>query len=204
MSTEKPKAAFLEKRAVGYPATVFGLSALASLSLGWLFVGFLLLLPWARRSTPWVPTTHTLLIILALLVLLRVGGVLALMAEVHAVPFKMTSQQAFFWSYFPVSLLVWRETHHLEEEARSRAHAAMIGTGHVQLPRSTLFFLTPYPTRVINIDTTDPFTGRPYLSRDSILYSLGPDGVDHQGEVPYDPTNGTFSSGDALRLWSLP
>jgi len=35
------------------------------------------------------------------------------------------------------------------------------------------------------------------------LYSVGPDGIDQQGELVYDPTNGTISSGDIVRTITL-
>ncbi len=52
--------------------------------------------------------------------------------------------------------------------------------------------------------STDPFTGKPlhyrvhYARTGSTydLYSVGPDGVDQSGSVPYDPTNGIRSAGD--------
>jgi hypothetical protein len=43
----------------------------------------------------------------------------------------------------------------------------------------------------------DPFAqdGKPYASK-PFLYSIGPDSADQEGDVLYDPTNGTISSGD--------
>lgn len=35
------------------------------------------------------------------------------------------------------------------------------------------------------------------------LYSVGPDGIDQQGELVYDPTNGTVSAGDIVRTIKL-
>jgi len=35
------------------------------------------------------------------------------------------------------------------------------------------------------------------------LYSVGPDGIDQRGELVYDPTNGTISSGDIVRTIKL-
>lgn len=38
---------------------------------------------------------------------------------------------------------------------------------------------------------------RPYPFNE-YFYSIGPDGLDQNGTIPYDPTNGTFSSGDVF------
>jgi hypothetical protein len=32
-----------------------------------------------------------------------------------------------------------------------------------------------------------------------ILWSVGPDGIDNDGEIEYDPTNGSTSGGDIVR-----
>ncbi|MCE5229116.1 hypothetical protein LLG95_05920 [bacterium] len=56
---------------------------------------------------------------------------------------------------------------------------------------------------------TDPFTNQPLKTVDSgdstLIYSLGPDGIDQHGALSYDPTNGTISSGDiVLRVTKRP
>ncbi|MCE5229118.1 hypothetical protein LLG95_05930 [bacterium] len=49
---------------------------------------------------------------------------------------------------------------------------------------------------------TDPFTKQPLktvpVGNELCIYSLGPDRADQFGVVSYDPTNGTFSSGDIV------
>jgi hypothetical protein len=47
-------------------------------------------------------------------------------------------------------------------------------------------------------DIIDPFTGEPLRIRPDIIYSLGPDRSDDEGQTRYDPTNGTVSSGDLV------
>lgn len=42
----------------------------------------------------------------------------------------------------------------------------------------------------------DPFTFEPYRQRSDGPYSVGPDGVNDNMAILYDPTNGTFSRGD--------
>ncbi|MDX2177133.1 MAG: hypothetical protein SF028_11765 [Candidatus Sumerlaeia bacterium] len=46
--------------------------------------------------------------------------------------------------------------------------------------------------------TKDPFTGDPLKVTETSVYSLGPDAADQQGQVLYDPTNGTVSAGDVV------
>lgn len=42
----------------------------------------------------------------------------------------------------------------------------------------------------------DPFTGEPLRATPALLYSLGPDRADQNGEISFDATNGTISAGD--------
>lgn len=44
----------------------------------------------------------------------------------------------------------------------------------------------------------DPYDEQPLRSNATHLWSIGPDGVDQQGELIYDPTNGTISAGDIV------
>jgi RNA polymerase sigma factor (sigma-70 family) len=48
------------------------------------------------------------------------------------------------------------------------------------------------------MEIVDPFTSAPLRSTPGQFWSLGPDGVDQQGKLQYDPTNGTMSAGDIV------
>jgi len=68
------------------------------------------------------------------------------------------------------------------------------------------------PVKYISAPPMDPFatysSGQPYLhylrADDPpwywIAYSIGPDQIDNGGRIVYDPTNGTISAGDIIRL----
>lgn len=60
---------------------------------------------------------------------------------------------------------------------------------------SSLDSLSP---RYFPTSSSDPFTNQPYLvdPASGRVYSAGPDLVDQQGKVRYDPTNGSRSAGD--------
>ncbi len=44
----------------------------------------------------------------------------------------------------------------------------------------------------------DPFTGIPLNITDEMIFSSGPDRQPQGGEIEYDPTNGSSSSGDII------
>ncbi len=54
---------------------------------------------------------------------------------------------------------------------------------------------------IVNQLPRDPFSGNQFRyerspdGSDYILYGVGPDRVDNPGRTPYDPVNGTYSSG---------
>ena len=44
----------------------------------------------------------------------------------------------------------------------------------------------------------DPFSGLNPLKKNGFLYSIGPDGINNELSIIYNPTNGTVSSGDII------
>lgn len=48
----------------------------------------------------------------------------------------------------------------------------------------------------LDFSRIDPFSGEDYRTSGTLKYSLGPDMIDDKALIIYDPTNGTFSSGD--------
>jgi hypothetical protein len=61
-------------------------------------------------------------------------------------------------------------------------------------PLANLDLLTP---DIIDLLPADPFAeGEPFKMVDRTIYSIGPDKVDDQGLIFYDPTNGTISNDD--------
>ena len=73
-----------------------------------------------------------------------------------------------------------------------------------EYPKTLSVLTTPvaYITRVM----TDPFStsGAAYQyenpKQDWILWSVGPDRTDDRAKIPFDPTNGTLSKGDIIRV----
>jgi hypothetical protein len=60
---------------------------------------------------------------------------------------------------------------------------------------------TPY-LNALFADGFEPETPLRYraVGAGYLIWSVGPDGVDDAGEIRYDPTNGTHSRGDVVRL----
>ena len=90
-------------------------------------------------------------------------------------------------------------------DMRSMATAVeAYGVDYNEYPKTLSLLTTPvaYITRVM----TDPFStsGATYQYENPkavwILWSVGPDRTDDHGKIPYDPTNGTLSKGDIIRL----
>jgi len=92
-------------------------------------------------------------------------------------------------------------------QADMRAMATALEAYHVdysEYPKTLSVLTTPvaYITRVM----TDPFStsGAVYQyenpKQDWILWSVGPDRTDDRAKIPFDPTNGTLSKGDIIRL----
>jgi hypothetical protein len=74
---------------------------------------------------------------------------------------------------------------------------------HDALPMAAWQLTTPTPfLKALLADVFDPETPLRYRAVGSgyLIWSVGPDGVDDAGEIRYDPTNGTHSRGDVVRL----
>jgi hypothetical protein len=89
---------------------------------------------------------------------------------------SITSREQYYAKYFPLSVFSEFDFGQLELELQSRV-------------------------RKVNKSgqLVDPFTGEPFREADGLIYSVGPDQMDHRGRIIYDPSNGILSRGDIIR-----
>ncbi len=115
----------------------------------------------------------------------------------NSMPLKVAGQRDLALYFPPFTLFSVSDIHFLEANIYFRR--TLINNPEAKFATPSFFGYREFHPE-LDFNLIDPFTGKPYLVKGDVQYSIGPDMIDNGGMIIYDPTNGTFSSGDMSPL----